>query len=55
MNPTFNPIKKGSLGNPRPSKCMRWLMLLLIIVGTAWILKGVFDWFARKTAPDPAG
>jgi hypothetical protein len=31
---------------------MRWLMLVLIVIGTAWILKGVFEWFGRKTAPE---
>jgi hypothetical protein len=30
---------------------MRWLMLALIIVGTAWLLKGGFDALARRHPP----
>jgi hypothetical protein len=33
---------------------MRWLMLALIIVGTAWILKGVFGAFAQRGTSDDA-
>lgn len=31
---------------------MRWVMLALIIGGVAWVLKGVFDAYARKGASD---
>lgn len=31
---------------------LRWLMLALIIAGTAWILKGVFGAYGRRTAAD---
>jgi hypothetical protein len=34
---------------------MRWLMLALIIVGTAWILRGVFGRFARNEGTDEPG
>ncbi|MDH3422494.1 MAG: HupE/UreJ family protein, partial [Gemmatimonadota bacterium] len=31
---------------------LRWLMLALIIVGTAWVLKGLFGAFARRGTSD---
>ena len=34
---------------------LRWIMLALIIVGTAWVLKGLFGAFARRgTSDEPA-
>jgi hypothetical protein len=40
---------------------MRWLMLALIVVGTAWLLKGAFDALAKRhpgggpRTPEPEG
>jgi hypothetical protein len=33
---------------------LRWIMLALIIVGTAWVLRGLFGAFARRSADGEA-